>query len=346
MDARPYFSVIVLAWQVERYIEACLRSVQTQRFENFEAIIVVPEGTDDTSGICERFIKDDPRFRIEKTVNRGQLSNRLLGAAKAKGTYLLFLDGDDLWDRELLSTLYDASSDRQRDILIFGYERFIGDRVIDRVPSLFPHGTVFSGSKKKDFFYELIFGKKLNPMWDLAIRAELLEKLSFDAARISRMYMFEDALFVCTAADAAGEILYLGNMPLYRYRMREGSVMHRFMESEIRDYDTMRAAEWQIMQNRGLTSCKERFFSDTAKRIADWIYRCAMADIPMEARFDEYHWLKNDAVLFPQIAPYLKEVPMGKRHRMFVMLFFRSDRMLKCYILAYQKLKASKNRWI
>lgn len=92
----PLFSVVVIAYNVERYIERCLKSVLAQDCDSFELIVVDDASTDRTLELIRACSKDDPRVSVvEKPCNEGAHLARMTGAAFSKGRYLYFLDGDD-----------------------------------------------------------------------------------------------------------------------------------------------------------------------------------------------------------------------------------------------------------
>ena len=75
----PKISVIVPVYNVEKYVEKCLRSVLGQSFGDFE-LLVVDDGSPDGSGaICDRLAQEDPRVRVVHQENQG------LGGARNTG---------------------------------------------------------------------------------------------------------------------------------------------------------------------------------------------------------------------------------------------------------------------
>jgi glycosyltransferase involved in cell wall biosynthesis len=89
----PKFSVIIPARNVERYIGDCLRSLLTQDFPDWEAIVVENGSTDDTARVAALF--DDPRVRLIQTGAAGVSGARNAGLAIARGEVVIFLDADD-----------------------------------------------------------------------------------------------------------------------------------------------------------------------------------------------------------------------------------------------------------
>ena len=101
---RPIISVIMPAFQAERYIEKAIRSVKQQTCkEPWELIIVDDCSTDHTAQAVQRYAKEDARIRyLRQRKNRGVAAARNLGIRKAQGQYVAFLDADDWWDADKL----------------------------------------------------------------------------------------------------------------------------------------------------------------------------------------------------------------------------------------------------
>ncbi len=88
-------SVIIPVYGVEKYIAATVQSVLDQTYKNFEILIIDDASPDKTIEICQKFT--DTRIKIIHQANRGLAGARNTGIRHAKGEYLAFLDGDDLW---------------------------------------------------------------------------------------------------------------------------------------------------------------------------------------------------------------------------------------------------------
>jgi len=97
-----HISVILPVYRVERYIGAAVQSVLEQSYKDFELLIVDDGSPDQSVIICRQFT--DPRIKIIRQENRGLAGARNTGIRHARGEYLAFLDGDDVWLPEKLET--------------------------------------------------------------------------------------------------------------------------------------------------------------------------------------------------------------------------------------------------
>ena len=99
-------SVIVPVYNVEEYLEECLDSIQCQTYSNIEVILVNDGSTDHSQEICERYCKQDPRFRLINQENQGQSVARNNGVAASTGELITFVDSDDVVSAKYLGNLY------------------------------------------------------------------------------------------------------------------------------------------------------------------------------------------------------------------------------------------------
>ncbi len=99
------FSIIVPVYNVEKYLDKCLSSIKRQNFNNYEVIIVNDGSSDNSQKTIDKYSKDDNRFKSFITENRGLSEARNYALEKVTGDYILFLDGDDYLNENLLNIL-------------------------------------------------------------------------------------------------------------------------------------------------------------------------------------------------------------------------------------------------
>ncbi len=94
----PLVSIITPSYNAAKYIEETIKSVQNQTFTNWEHIIVDDGSTDDTIKIVENLTRLENRIRfIKLDINSGSAVARNIGIENASGSYLTFIDSDDIW---------------------------------------------------------------------------------------------------------------------------------------------------------------------------------------------------------------------------------------------------------
>ncbi|WP_178989001.1 glycosyltransferase family 2 protein [Winogradskyella schleiferi] len=97
MPSTPIISIVVTCYNQAPFIDEALNSVLEQTYQNWECIIVNDGSTDHTEEVILKWLKKDIRFQYIASVNKGVSNARNIGIEKALGTYILPLDGDDIF---------------------------------------------------------------------------------------------------------------------------------------------------------------------------------------------------------------------------------------------------------
>lgn len=211
----PRVSVIIPAYNVAPYIEDAVMSALGQSYQDLE-VIVVNDGSTDATGQILDGIRGDVH-RIDQA-NKGLASAKNAGLRQARGAFIAFLDGDDLWSPGLVQRGVEAlESHGGTDIVVFDAN------LIDETGRL--SGSTYYGSRPRS----LRFRSQDQPRWIVQYnyilgfnmcRAELLHKHGgFDESLTS----FEDwDLWI--RAILSGAVAKLVPEALGRYRIRSKSL--------------------------------------------------------------------------------------------------------------------------
>lgn len=96
-------SVIMPAYNMERFIEQAIRSVMNQTYWDWELLVIDDGSKDETCQIAERLSAEDSRVRlIRNEKNMGVARTRNRGLDLCRGEYIALLDSDDVWHPEKL----------------------------------------------------------------------------------------------------------------------------------------------------------------------------------------------------------------------------------------------------
>ena len=88
-------SVVIPAYNVQKYLSACLDSVINQTYHNLEIIVINDGSTDSTGTICDDYARKDTRIKVIHQENQGLSGARNTGLNNCTGDYIFFLDSDD-----------------------------------------------------------------------------------------------------------------------------------------------------------------------------------------------------------------------------------------------------------
>lgn len=104
-------SIIVPAYNAEAYLEPCMESIMASTYQNFEVLLVNDGSGDGTGALCDRLAERYPKIRVFHTENQGVSMARNLGIDHARGTYIGFVDADDLVAPDMFGTLLSEMTD-------------------------------------------------------------------------------------------------------------------------------------------------------------------------------------------------------------------------------------------
>ena len=114
-------SVVIPAFNSEFFIRDCINSVLSQTYKNIEIIAIDDGSTDGTLSILNEYAQ---RVTVLKQKNLGAASARNLGLKQAKGTFIAFLDSDDIWVPEKLERQMSIMLTKNMDLVYCGGESF------------------------------------------------------------------------------------------------------------------------------------------------------------------------------------------------------------------------------
>lgn len=212
----PLLSIITPVYNVESYLDRCVKSILNQSYHEIELILIDDGSTDGSSALCDKCGKKDSRAIVIHKENGGVSSARNTGLKVAKGDYITFVDPDDF----IASDTYTINmeyliSHQDVDILQFPYCHFISDDDVSNYHN--PTTALFVGSK--DIFKNWWSGSPLEyVIWNKIYKREIWEDVRFKEGHIS-----EDTCLVPIFVNRAKSV-YISDKGLYYYqRKRESS---------------------------------------------------------------------------------------------------------------------------
>lgn len=114
-------SIIIPAYNVERFLGICLDSVLAQTYEDWEALLIDDGSTDATPAICDEYGKRDARIRVWHKQNEGLSDTRQFAIPFVTGEYVLCIDSDDCIHPEYLERAAAHAEGKENIIVWMGY---------------------------------------------------------------------------------------------------------------------------------------------------------------------------------------------------------------------------------
>ena len=180
----PLISVIVPVYNAESTLSECVGSILSQRYKNFE-LILVDDGSKDTSPqICDEYAHDNGRVIVFHKPNGGVSSARNHGLDHARGKWITFVDSDDY----ITDGYFDGVVGQNEDVLIKGYQKF-------------DHSGIVAGKEAEDLLGISAFSDFLSQcVTDSLLRGPVFKfykrSLIGDLRFLTDMKIGEDAWFV------------------------------------------------------------------------------------------------------------------------------------------------------
>ena len=258
--ARPAVSVLLTAFNRERFIGPAIESVLVQTFTDFELLVVDDGSTDGTVEVVRRYLSD-PRVRlVQNEWNLGQFPNRNHAASLARGEYLKYHDSDDLMYPHNLSVMVDALAAEPSAGL-----------------ALSAHYAWSGGPSPMLLTPELAYLREFlgTGLFNLGPSAALFRREAFLAlGGFPDEGPHSDWLFWLKACRQVNTLLISGD--LFWYRMHEG----QHLRGEGADYDAAQL-EWKSFEALAAPDCplspadRERARQNTTGRVLRAAYRDA-----------------------------------------------------------------------
>lgn len=114
-------TIIIPAYNSEKYIEKCIQSCIDQTYKYIDILIINDGSIDNTYNIISRLKKIDNRIRIINKENEGLVKARKIGIHNAVGSYIIFVDSDDIIEKDAVSLLMKEKNRNNSDIVLSNF---------------------------------------------------------------------------------------------------------------------------------------------------------------------------------------------------------------------------------
>ena len=238
----PKFTVAVSCYNIEKYVERAINSVLNQTFTDYELIVVDDCSTDSTVEI----VKNMQNEKIEiysGTKNSGTAgATRNIAIDKAKGEYIIFLDGDDsLYDENTLKNINEIVDSNIYDVIYLGYESVGADGSSYRL----------SNSENSTREQRLL----CDTSFSVSSKCWNVDFLRRNNLKFKEGMYYEDELFSIKANILAQNTTFK-EIPIFKYfRNRIGSVMTKPTIKKCSDWYRMLA---EVIELYGITPNEDK----------------------------------------------------------------------------------------
>ncbi len=245
-------SVIVTAYNIEKYLPRCVDSLLAQTYEPMEIILVDDGSTDGTVAICDEYAQKSSFIHVIHKENGGPSSARNAGLKIAKGNYIGYVDGDDWTEPSMYEDMLGACRSTGAEIAICSY-RQVGEGAEKSHPS----GKVFALSRQEALELYISGDPQYHiyhSVWSKLFDRKVIEDIRFPEGRKS-----EDIMYTTWALTRASKCVFLDTL-YYNYMVdRRGSIMNsRLHERRFQDEIPFWKEQREYLQGLGMQELAEK----------------------------------------------------------------------------------------
>ncbi len=242
-------SVVLTTYNLENVVSETINSLIGQSFSDYEIIIVDDGSSDSTSRIIQKYAEKFDFIKPFLLTHQGCGKSRNAGLLKASGKYVIFVDGDDIFDSDFLYNMYKKIEEEKADVCICNSREFEGS---------------IKNIKKTHFHSEYPIGWA----WDKMIRKSLIDEYGL---KFSDLSSSNDLTFVYCVLFLSKKTVKIPDCLVYR-RLRENSV------SYLRDEKNAFIALCELKEKLCDLERYDEFendFQNIALRIIFWLFNSA-----------------------------------------------------------------------
>ena len=288
--SQPLLSVIVPCYNVEKYVEQCIRSIMGQSYQNIEIICVDDASPDKCFDIITELSEEDSRIKILRhEKNEGLFQARLTGIAAAQGEYIAFVDSDDYvscdWFRPLVSCAVSTNADIVLGNIVevseSGWKHY--SNICRNLPKGLKHlygdevYRTFMSNRGSLFYWHV--------MWNKVYRRAFFEQCVPHYSEMKgRLIMTEDIAFSCVLYSYAKNVQLVDSDCYFYCRHEDASTSNTLSAQKIiknmKDVIRVFAFFKDVLEKRGIYSeVEEDYLEFRAKYFRIWCNSISLAGL-------------------------------------------------------------------
>lgn len=299
-------SVVMPIYNAGEYLSRAIGDVLNQTLNDIELICVDDGSTDNSPSIIKKFAAKDSRIKTLRQPNGGAAVARNRGLELTEGEYIMFLDADDFYEKNLLESLYNIAESGNLDVAVTKYDIYNDSKDSFSVPADEPHAGIFvpGGVTSKNENPEFILTSTTGYAWNKLFRASFMrdKKLAFDP----ELYVFEDVHFVCSALSMAERVGRVDDI-LIHHRVYSDQSRARLFRKYYGQVPVVYKKIKDFLMQRGMyVPLKKNFLNLSAGRCYK-IYNLLWDDgkeqlwnMLHDEYVNEFGWLKHDKTDFEE----------------------------------------------
>lgn len=306
-------SVIIPVYNVEQYLEKCVRSILDNTYKDLEVICVNDGSPDACLEILQCLAKEDTRVKIINQDNQGVQTARNNGIKEAYGEYIAFVDSDDWVHPQYFESLLTCMEQTGADMAVCGCQKF-DDReelVVSSIPDIQYHKL--TGEQ----FFKNYYARHM--CWGRLYRKLDIENVSF----VPQVRLGDDTLYNLTVVSMLKKpVVYATDTPLYFYLQRSNSIVRLANHQKLLDiadwtvnyykYDQQHEWSWMLLMQATKMALSSRYGAilhedhemvSRAEKVLNILLQKIMQNRQITRKDKLAHWIMK---LSPRIYRYFR----------------------------------------
>lgn len=276
-------SIVMPIYNAESYLKDSIESLINQKYKNLEIICVDDGSTDNSLRILKNYKKNDDRIKILKQRNQFAGVARNNGLNNANGKYIMFLDSDDIFEKNMIYNLVNKAEKYNTDIIFFGFYKFtetIKKRSVIGIP--YKNKNVISPIDIKS----VIFQKAQGVPWNKFYNREFILN---SGIKFQNLKSNNDIFFSKMTTILSNRILF-EKKRYANYRVNNDNSTQGQYDVKSGNYAKAITSMYKEMQNRGIyKTFRNSFEKYVLDSFIEIIYKCE--------NIDSYKYFMNDAYI-------------------------------------------------
>lgn len=250
-------SVIIPAYNVEKYIGACLDSVLAQEGVDLEIIVVDDESTDSTRDIIRRYARQHSCIKALYSRHGGLSAVRNRGLQECCGNWITMVDGDDVLVPGALKCMRDCATSENTDIVMGAYKIFTDICNVTQ-SDIISHVKHLTGKQAAEI---MLYKSKYTSSAHSSAWGKLYRRQMWDVLRFKEGILYEDLEVIPRLIAGAKRVAVIKDV-VYGYRYNTGSILHVFTPKRLDVLDVTESLEKYFADDSELyKAARSRHFS-------------------------------------------------------------------------------------
>lgn len=257
-------SVVMPAYNAEKYIDESIVSVIKQTFTDWELIVVDDGSTDTTAKIIKKYADADSRIRYIYQQNKRLGAARNTAIQAAKGEWIAFLDSDDLWLPQKLEKQLEAAKSFETDVTFTnGYILYEENGQSEEYNSMY---GAFTGRE----IYRFLFWGNFIPVLSVLLKKSVADKIGFQDES-PYVYGCEDWDYWMRISKSGATFFGMDDR-LFTYRIHKGAMSQNLINMKMAEcYLLYKNLDFSFFNKQEQAQIRQRF-SGLAKQIIPWLF--------------------------------------------------------------------------